>query len=63
MKLKTHSGSKKRFKVLPSGKVKRRKSNKGHLLTGKKRSRKRRLAKATYVHDAASRQIRQLMVF
>lgn len=63
MKLKTHSGSKKRFKVLSSGKVKRKKANLRHLLTGKSKNRKRHLRKKTYVHSVASRQIRELMVF
>ncbi len=63
MKLKTHSGAKKRFKVLASGKVKRKKANLRHLLTSKNKKRKRHLRQRTYVASVASKQIRQLMVF
>ncbi|MFH2204695.1 MAG: 50S ribosomal protein L35 [Elusimicrobiota bacterium] len=45
-KLKTHSGAKKRFNKLPSGKVKYKKQGKRHLLTPAKTKRIRRLRKA-----------------
>lgn len=49
-KLKTHSGAKKRFKLTKTGKVKRSKAFKSHLLNGhgKTTKRKRGLRKATY---------------
>ncbi len=62
-KMKTHSGSKKRFKVLASGKVKRKKANLRHLLTSKSKNRKRNLRHKVYVHSANSRAVRSLMVF
>ena len=43
MKLKTNRSAAKRLKVTGSGKVMRRKGWKGHLLTGKNATRKRRL--------------------
>ncbi|MEE9221665.1 MAG: 50S ribosomal protein L35, partial [candidate division NC10 bacterium] len=42
-KLKTHRGAAKRLKVTGSGKIRRRKAGKSHLLTGKGRRRLRRL--------------------
>ena len=63
MKAKTHSGSKKRFKVLPSGKVRRKKAGLRHLLTGRSKNNKRNLRHKVYVHSANMRAIRSLMVF
>ena len=42
-KMKTHKGSKKRFRVSASGKLKRRQAGKKHLLSHKTGKRKRRL--------------------
>jgi large subunit ribosomal protein L35 len=47
--MKTHSGAAKRYKVTGSGKVIRRKINRGHLLTKKSAKRKRRLSLTTEV--------------
>lgn len=49
-KLKTHTGAKKRFKLTKSGKVKRAKAFKSHLLNGhgKSTKRKRNLRHGTY---------------
>jgi large subunit ribosomal protein L35 len=46
-KMKTHKGAKKRFKITASGKVKRMKAFKSHILTKKSSKRKRHLRKAT----------------
>lgn len=43
MKMKTHKGAAKRFKVTGSGKVRRFRANKSHILTKKSPKRKRRL--------------------
>jgi large subunit ribosomal protein L35 len=43
MKMKTHKGAKKRFKVTGTGKVRRYKAGKSHILTKKTAKRKRRL--------------------
>jgi len=55
-KMKTHSGAKKRFKKTANGKIKRKKSGKGHLLTKKDQKRKRHLRKSTIIDDKANRQ-------
>ncbi len=46
-KMKTHKGAKKRFKITGSGKVKRMRAFKSHILTKKSPKRKRRLRQAT----------------
>jgi len=45
-KMKTHSGAAKQFKVTGSGKVRRYKTYKSHILTKKTAKRKRRLRQA-----------------
>ena len=47
-KLKTHSGSKKRFNLTKSGKVKVAKAFKSHILTKKTTKRTRHLRSTTY---------------
>jgi large subunit ribosomal protein L35 len=49
MKMKTHKGAKKRFKVTGSGKVKRMRAFKSHILTKKDAKRKRRLRRGDLV--------------
>ena len=51
-KLKTHSGSKKRFNLTKSGKVKVAKAFKSHILTKKPTKRTRNLRKAAYLTGA-----------
>jgi large subunit ribosomal protein L35 len=48
-KMKSHRGAKKRFKVTGTGKVKRMRAYKSHILTKKSAKRKRRLRQATIV--------------
>jgi large subunit ribosomal protein L35 len=48
-KLKTHKGAAKRLKVTGTGKVKRRRAYKSHILTKKSPKRKRRLRQGTLV--------------
>ena len=52
MKLKTHSGAKKRLRALPGGKVKRKKCNLRHRLYQHSSKRKRHLGIMTYVDPA-----------
>jgi large subunit ribosomal protein L35 len=59
--MKTHSGAKKRFKKLSSGKVKRHKQGRRHCLSPKNHKRKRHLAKATYVDAANMGQMSKLL--
>jgi large subunit ribosomal protein L35 len=48
-KMKTHKGAKKRFTVTGSGKIRRLRANKSHILTKKDAKRKRRLRRATII--------------
>lgn len=48
-KMKSHSGAKKRFKVTGSGKVKFARANRGHFLTEKSPSRKRKLRTGNFI--------------
>jgi large subunit ribosomal protein L35 len=49
-KMKSHKGARKRFKITGSGKVKRFKAFKSHILTKKSPKRKRRLRQGTTIH-------------
>ncbi|MBS3913561.1 MAG: 50S ribosomal protein L35 [Bacteroidetes bacterium] len=51
-KMKTNSSAKKRFKVTGTGKVKRAKAFKNHILTKKATKRKRALGNDAIVNDA-----------
>ncbi|HEX6058413.1 MAG TPA: 50S ribosomal protein L35 [Gemmatimonadaceae bacterium] len=48
-KMKTHKGAKKRFSITGTGKVRRLKAYKSHILTKKDPKRKRRLRQAAIV--------------
>ncbi len=48
-KMKSHKGARKRFKITASGKVKRMKAFKSHILTKKSSKRRRHLRKATTI--------------
>jgi large subunit ribosomal protein L35 len=63
MKAKTHSGAKKRMKLLSSGKVKRKQVGLRHLLSPHKSSIKRHLGLTAYVHSANMNQTRRLLNF
>ena len=52
LKLKTHRGAKKRFKITATGKIKRMHSGKRHLLGTKQPGRMRKLKKLTLVSKA-----------
>ncbi|HMZ90155.1 MAG TPA: 50S ribosomal protein L35 [Chitinophagales bacterium] len=60
-KMKTNSSAKKRFKVTGSGKIKRAKAFKRHILTKKSHPRKNRLGNAGLVSDADSNNIKRLL--
>jgi len=62
LKLKTKRGAAKRFKLTASGKVKRSKSMKRHILTKKAKGRKRGLATATLVSPADTPQVRRMLL-
>lgn len=54
-KLKTHSGAKKRFNLTKTGKVKRAKAFKSHILTKKSQKRKRNFRNETELSKADSK--------
>jgi large subunit ribosomal protein L35 len=60
MKLKTHSGVKKRFQRTGSGKIVRKKAGGRHLLTGKASNRKRRLSGNVVVDPAMTLALKRL---
>jgi len=62
-KLKTHKGASKRFKVTGSGKVKRNRANKSHIMTGKPAKRTRRLRTATMVDKTNEKAIKRLLPY
>ena len=62
-KMKTHRGAAKRFKVTGSGKIKRSKAYKSHILTKKSPKRKRQLAKSTTIEHDDSRRIKRLLPY
>ncbi|HZP00740.1 MAG TPA: 50S ribosomal protein L35 [Terriglobia bacterium] len=63
MKLKTHRGAAKRFKLTAGGKVMRRHSHARHILTSKPSKRKRRLGKASEVSAADASAIRRMLPY
>lgn len=62
-KIKTHSGAKKRFKLTKTGKVKRAKAYKSHILTKKNTKRKRGLRTATYADATNVAAIRRMIPY
>jgi large subunit ribosomal protein L35 len=60
-KLKTHRGAAKRFRKTASGKFKRSKANKSHILTKKGPGRKRGLAQATLVSKADQKRVAEML--
>ena len=62
-KLKTKKGVKKRFKLTKTGKIKRAKANKSHILTKKSRSRKRSLRKGAMVDKTFQEKVKKLLPY
>ena len=61
-KMKTHRGAAKRFKVTPTGKIKRRRAFMNHMLEKKASSRKHRLtAPGASVAKADQKRIKRLL--
>jgi large subunit ribosomal protein L35 len=61
-KMKSHRGAMKRFRLTASGKVKRNKAYKSHILTKKSAKRKRGLRQATYLTSADHRRIKSILM-
>ncbi|HAH49838.1 MAG: 50S ribosomal protein L35 [Balneola sp.] len=62
-KMKSNSGAKKRFKVTGSGKIKRKKAFKRHILTKKSSKTKRKLGESTIVTDADAPKVKELIPY
>ena len=60
-KQKTNSGAKKRFKVTGSGKIKRAKAFKRHLLGRKSKKRKEALSKSTTVFKGDEHRVKMML--
>ena len=60
-KLKTHSRAKKTFKVTGTGKIRRYKAFKSHLLTKKSTKRKRHLRQAAFVHPSNENLVKRML--
>ena len=62
-KMKTHRGAAKRFRKTGTGKLKRAKAFKSHILTKKIAKRKRNLRKAGYVSVAQEKVMKKLLPY
>lgn len=63
LKLKTHKGAAKRFKLTASGKIIRGHAFARHILTSKKSKRKRKLDQTTTVDKADLRNVRMMLPY
>lgn len=61
--MKTHRGAAKRFKKTATGRLKRSKAYKGHILTKKSPKRKRKLRKSGLVSKSDQKRIAQLLPY
>ena len=62
-KLKTHRGAAKRFSFTKSGKIKRSKAYKSHILTKKTTKRKRNLRQSDFIADEEAKKIAALIPY
>ncbi|RMH71078.1 MAG: 50S ribosomal protein L35 [Gemmatimonadetes bacterium] len=62
-KIKTRRGVAKRFKKLPGGRIKRRRSNAGHIMSKKSRKRKRVLRQGTYISEVDQPRVERMMPY
>lgn len=60
-KMKSHRGASKRFKITGTGKVKRHKAYKSHILTKKSAKRKRGLRQATMLTKADEKRMKNVL--
>ena len=61
-KMKTNSSAKKRFTLTGSGKVRRKKAYKRHILTKKEHDRKKELGKDAIVVPADMKRVRKMLL-
>lgn len=62
-KMKSHRGAMKRLHVTGSGKVKRNKAYKSHILTKKSTKRKRNLRQSGYIAECEAKKVRELIPY
>lgn len=62
-KIKTNRGAAKRFDVTASGKVKRKRAFKSHILTKKTTKRKRQLRDGAYVAECDARNVKLMVPY
>ena len=62
-KMKTHRGTAKRVKKTATGKLKRMRAYKSHILTKKDRKRKRRLRQSDLVAGADAKRVNRLLPY
>ncbi|MGC8492904.1 MAG: 50S ribosomal protein L35 [Syntrophobacteraceae bacterium] len=62
-KIRTNRAAAKRFKVTGTGKLVRAKANKSHILTKKRRKRKRELRRDTVVNAISTGSLRRMMPY
>jgi large subunit ribosomal protein L35 len=62
-KMKTHRGAAKRVKVTGTGKLKRMRSNKSHILNKKTTKRKRRLRQPSLVSKADEKKLNKILPY
>jgi len=61
-KIKTNRSAAKRFKVSSSGRLKRSKAFKNHILTKKRSKRKADLAQSVMVHESDEKRMQRMLV-
>ena len=62
-KIKTHRGAAKRFSLTKSGRIKRGKAYKSHILTKKDTKRKRGLCQTGYIAECEAPKVRELIPY
>jgi large subunit ribosomal protein L35 len=62
-KMKTHRGAAKRIKKTSTGKLKRMRAYKSHILNKKTTKRKRRLRQATLISKADEKRVRKMLPY
>jgi large subunit ribosomal protein L35 len=62
-KMKTRKAAAKRFKKTKSGKIKHRKAYRSHILTKKRKKRKRQLRKDSYLDSSQAKKVDKLLPY
>lgn len=62
-KMKSKKSAAKRFKLTGTGKLKRAKAFKSHILTKKSRKTKRNLRQTAYVHDTQEKTMKKILPY